>query len=292
MPELQMYKGRTYLWDYVPNLPAAIAFAALFALLSIAHTWKMIRLRMWFCIPFVIGGACEVLGYISRAIATNNTGSLIPFLLQGIFLLLPPVFFAASLYMVYSRVVRAVDGDRFSIISPRWCTRMFVLGDWLCLNIQSTGGGLLANPKNVKIGDGIIVGGLILQCLIFVGFVYCCTRFHRRFRYHLTTSGERTTIPWEPILNMLYGTSGIIMVRNIYRLVEYIMGKGSYLFANEWPVYVLDGALMLVVMLVFFIWYPDQLQKNNESMIELTGEGETSIESGQANKFTNTSLPT
>jgi hypothetical protein len=191
--------------------------------------------------------------------------------------------------MVYSRVVRAVEGDRFSLVSPRWCTRIFVLGDWFCLNVQSTGGGLLANPKNVKIGDGIIVGGLILQCIIFVGFMYCCIRFHRRFRSHLAMSGDRTDIPWEPVLNMLYGTSVIIMVRNIYRLVEYIMGKGSYLFANEWPVYVLDGVLMLIVMLAYFIWYPNQLQKNNtESMIELTSDGGATVEQDRVRKSIDT----
>ncbi|KAF2028178.1 RTA1-domain-containing protein [Setomelanomma holmii] len=270
MAKLEMYKGRTYLWDYVPNLAAAVVFACLFALITLAHTWKMVRRKMWFCIPFIIGGLCEVMGYLARALGTNNTGSLIPFLLQGIFLLLPPVFFAASLYMVYSRVVRSVHGHRFSLITPLWSTRVFVLGDWFCLNVQSTGGGLLAKPENVKTGEYIIIGGLVLQCLLFFFFMYCCIRFHRRFRYHLSTTGERTTIPWEPILNMLYGVSVLVLVRNVYRLVEYIMGKDSYLFENEWPVYVLDGLLMLVVMIVFFVWYPDQLQKKNtESMTEL-----------------------
>lgn len=102
-------------------------------------------------------------------------------------------------------------------------------------------------------------------------------------------SGDRTDIPWEPVLNMLYGTSVIIMVRNIYRLVEYIMGKGSYLFANEWPVYVLDGVLMLIVMLAYFIWYPNQLQKNNtESMIELTSDGGATVEQDRVRKSIDT----
>jgi hypothetical protein len=56
MPELQKYLGKVYLWEYVPNLPAAIIFAGLFAILTAAHTWKMFRTKMWFCIPFVIGG--------------------------------------------------------------------------------------------------------------------------------------------------------------------------------------------------------------------------------------------
>jgi len=60
MPTLQTYRG-VYLWHYIPSLPAAILFAVLFALVTVAHGWKMISTRMWFCAPFVIGGICRFL---------------------------------------------------------------------------------------------------------------------------------------------------------------------------------------------------------------------------------------
>jgi hypothetical protein len=69
MPELELYKGRAYLWAYVPNLPAAIVFAGLFAIATIAHVWKMVRTRMWSCVPFVIGGLCE---FISKTSISLN----------------------------------------------------------------------------------------------------------------------------------------------------------------------------------------------------------------------------
>lgn len=80
----------------------------------------------------------EVVGYIARAIAPNSTAEMGPFIVQAVFLLLPPNFFAATLYMVYARVVRSVHGDRFSMIAPRWTTRTFVIGDFLRLNPRST----------------------------------------------------------------------------------------------------------------------------------------------------------
>lgn len=215
----------------------------------------------------------EPIGYLSRALAANNTDSLVLYLLQALFLLLPPVLFAASLYMVYSRIVRSVNGARFSLVSPRLFTRIFVLGDWVCLNIQSTGGGLTANEEHVHIGDAIVVAGLGLQILIFVGFLYCCVSFHIRFKKHLRESGEQVQVPWEGVVNMLYANSLLISVRNLFRLVEYVMGKGSYLFAHEWPTYVFDGALMAVVMLGFAVRYPDLLaRRKTESMIELRSD--------------------
>lgn len=115
--------------------------------------------------------------------------------------------------------------------------------------------------------------------------MYCCILFHKKFRAHLKTVDETIDVPWESVLNMLYGTSIIISVRNIFRLVEFIAGHDSYLFKNEWPVYVFDGVLMLITMVVFFIWYPPQLQTNSsDSMIELTSDPNHEIERGRMQK--------
>lgn len=180
--------------------------------------------------------------------------------------------------MIYSRIVRSVRQPSLSPISPLWCTRLFVLADILCLNIQSTGGGLTAsmNPNTIKIGENVVVAGLGLQIAIFISFVICCVIFHVRFARYIASERIVVHVPWAAMLNMLYTVSALISIRNVFRLVEYVMGKGSYLFANEWPVYVFDGALMLVVMGVYYVWYPDQLVLNHggESVAELTGDGE------------------
>jgi hypothetical protein len=53
-------------------------------------------------------------------------------------------------------------------------------------------------------------------------------------------------------------------------MIEYIMGQDGYLLRTEWPTYAFDGALMLLVMIGFFLWYPSQLQATgSESLIEL-----------------------
>ncbi|KAE8555470.1 hypothetical protein EYB25_000166 [Talaromyces marneffei] len=271
MPTLQPYKGDYFLWNYVPSLPAAIAFTAVFTILTIAHIWKMVRTKSWFCSAFVIGGICEIIGYSSRAGAYNATGSLIPYLLQAIFLVIAPVFFAASLYMVYARIVRAVHGEAFSLISPRWTTIIFVTGDLTCLNVQTVGSGLTNRPNLASIGNYIIVAGLILQVLLFIGFLICSIVFNKRFSAHVAKTGATSNIPWRLCLYMLYSTSIFVLVRNIYRIVEFMMGQHGFLLEHEWSLYVFDGSLMILVMVGFLVWYPAQLQPSSrESMIELT----------------------
>jgi hypothetical protein len=56
MAQLKPYKGDYFLWDYVPSLGASIALAVVFTILTAIHLWRMMKSKLWFCIPFVIGG--------------------------------------------------------------------------------------------------------------------------------------------------------------------------------------------------------------------------------------------
>ena len=208
----------------------------------------------------------EEAGYIARAMAYNDTGSLALYLLQSIFLLLPPILFAATLYMVYSRVVHALRAEHRSPVPMRWATHIFVIGDLTCLNIQSTGAGLLGKPKTDAIGTWIVVAGLICQVLMFMAFVACCAVFHRRHARDLAAGRAAldpatAAVPWRAHLRVLYAASMAVLARNLYRTVEFATGQGSggFLTTHEWPMYVFDAGLMVGVMAVFFCWYPSSL---------------------------------
>lgn len=192
-----------------------------------------------------------------------------PFIVQAVFLLLPPVLFAATLYMEYARVVRSLQRDRSSIITPRWTTRIFLLGDLLCLNIQSGGAGLTPRPNLVKIKNAIILAGLGLQVLMFIVFLGCCIAFQIRFRTHTRRSRHPSDLPWQSSFWMIYATSLLIQVRNIFRVVEYAMGSEGYLFGHEWPTYTFDAALMLAAIVILFARRPRQFRMVSDDMVEL-----------------------
>jgi hypothetical protein len=46
------------LYRYVPSLPAAVVTSVLFGGLAAAHTFRLLRNKTWFCIPFIVGGLC------------------------------------------------------------------------------------------------------------------------------------------------------------------------------------------------------------------------------------------
>jgi hypothetical protein len=195
--------------------------------------------------------------------AYDETGKLIPYILQSVFLLLAPILFAASLYMTLSRVIIAVSGAQYSLVSPRWLARIFVTADVISFMIQGGGAGLLVqggSASKTQTGQNIIVGGLVFQLVAFAVFCVNIMLFHLRYRKHGRTDSVRH-IPWQGILVMLYLTSGFIMIRNIFRAIEYAMGQDGYLLTHEWTIYVMDGMLMFFTMLDFAWKYPSQLLK-------------------------------
>jgi hypothetical protein len=215
----------------------------------------------------------EIIGYISRAASTYNTGCLATYLIQDIFLVIPPLGFAATLYATYPRIVKAINCELLSPVPIRWATWIFVVADFTCFSVQGNAAGLLGNADLALIGDYIIIAGLILQIVVFLLFISCCVLFNLRMTAHLKKTERVLHLPWQSWFIMLYITSAAILSRNIYRVVEFIgqaINKDGYLLTHEWPLYVFDAALMLFVMASFYIWYPNTYQSQmNGSITEL-----------------------
>jgi len=49
-------------YRYVPSLAAAVIFIIIFGVLTTVHIVKMLKLRSWFFVPFVLGGVSKSLG--------------------------------------------------------------------------------------------------------------------------------------------------------------------------------------------------------------------------------------
>ncbi|EXK78735.1 hypothetical protein FOQG_16608 [Fusarium oxysporum f. sp. raphani 54005] len=270
--ELLPYKGDFYLWSYVPSIPAAVTFIIVFLVLSIAHTWKMIQNRLWFCIPFVVGGYLEVIGFIGRAMANKATDQLGPYIIQSIFLLIPPSLFAASIYMTLGRIMRGLGpkAESCSIIRVKWLTTLFVVGDVFSFLVQSSGAGMMAAGDDPKLGENIVIGGLVIQILFFGLFVAAAVIFHLRYRNigkgwrAIATSNAENVFEWERMLMMLYATSALILIRCFFRIIEYVMGSDAYPLKNEWTLYIFDSLLMAITMVIFYIWYPSRVKDFQE----------------------------
>ena len=95
------------------------------------------------------------IGYIARCISAESPDVLGPYIVQYICILLPPSLYAASIYMIYGRIVVLVDKAELSLIAPHKVTKVFVLGDALAFMTQLGGGSLMTStisPDAPKVG--------------------------------------------------------------------------------------------------------------------------------------------
>lgn len=184
-------------------------------------------------------------------------------MIQAILILVAPALYAASIYMILGRLIRAVRAEHHSLIRVDWVTRIFVTGDVISFSLQAGGGGVQAagTLELYNIGEKIIIAGLLVQIVIFGFFVIVSALFNVRLARAPTISSERGHVPWKRHMIMLYAASGLILVRSIFRVVEYLQGNKGYLISHEIFLYVFDAILMAAVMLLFAIWYVGDLEK-------------------------------
>jgi len=79
-------------------------------------------------------------------------------------------------------------------------------------------------------------------------FILSATIFDVRFTKY--GAKELTSIPWRGHLVVLYRCSGTILVRSIFRVIEYLMGNDGWILRHEIMLYVFDALLMLSVALL------------------------------------------
>ncbi|CAG7915950.1 unnamed protein product [Penicillium olsonii] len=245
-----------YYTFYKPSVAAAFVVAILFCITALVQIWRIILTRQWFGIVVLVAAAFEAVGLLARAYSGKHLDKKSPFEIQTLLIFLAPILFAASVYMFLGRVIRKSGHPELSFIRIRWVTPIFVIGDIFCFFIQAVGVVILLRAESQSkfdLAKGIILAGLALQLFFFAVFILVAIVFHLRInsREKSGHSGVNLTIRlWN-----LYFCSFLITVRNIYRLVEYITGTDAYLSRVEWPTYVLDVGLMLVIMIVSNLWY-------------------------------------
>jgi hypothetical protein len=85
---------------------------------------------------YIVG---EIAGFSARIASHYNNESWAPFIIQGTLLLIGPLFFAATVYMMLGQLIVAADAASVSRIRPVWYTRLFVGADVSTLVVQGLG---------------------------------------------------------------------------------------------------------------------------------------------------------
>ncbi|KAJ5699153.1 hypothetical protein N7462_001158 [Penicillium macrosclerotiorum] len=252
------------LYNYTPSLAAAVICLLLFLCTTFGHIFLVWKHKTKFFITFIVGGFFESIGYGARAINAHEAPNYatMPYAMQSLFILLAPSLFAASIYMILGRIIRLVDGDSRSLIRATRLTKIFVLGDVLSFVIQSGGGAIMSSAKSaskLKLGEDVIIVGLVVQIIFFGFFVLVSVIFHHRMAKNPTNAALGTPVDWSRYMIVLYFASALIMTRCLYRVIEYIQGSTGLLQSHEYFMYVFDTILMLMVTIIFLAFHPSEV---------------------------------
>ena len=271
MSDLKNYVWKAY--QYTPSSVAAIVACTLFGIATAICLGQMIRAliktlndshdkrQVLTHIPFVMGGLCEVVGYIARILSSKNPTSLGPFIVQSILLLVAPALFAATIYMTLGRIIGDLRCDNLSIIPLRWLTKIFVMGDVASFLLQGSGGGLQGGGtlNLLHLGEKMIIVGLFVQIAVFGFFIVVMSIFQFRVvKNPSVTSMETRHVPsrfrnWQTIIITLLACSLLIFIRSIVRVIEYIQGNSGTIISHEIFLYIFDGLMMFLNMVVFVL---------------------------------------
>jgi hypothetical protein len=209
--------------------------------------------------------------------------------MQTLLLLLGPALYAATIYMILGRLILLTGGERYSLVRRTWLTKIFVGGDVISFMMQGAGGGIMSSgASGMKTGEKIIIGGLFVQILFFGLFFLTAILFQIRGKEYLSTLGSN--VPWKKHLFALYATSILILVRSIFRVIEYIQGNAGYLLRHEVFLYVFDAVLMFAVMLILNVSHPGDIallltsQRKEQQQQEFEVLSDNSAERGVAGK--------
>ncbi|RAL14299.1 RTA1 domain-containing protein [Aspergillus homomorphus CBS 101889] len=249
------------LYRYTPSIPAAVVFAVVFCVLSIFHIYRLVRHRTFFFVPFVIGLVFEAAGYIARIFSHFDTQALGPYITQTMLILVAPPLFAASIYMTLGRLIVRLDAESASLIRVRWLTKIFVVGDVISFILQCGGGGYMAagTLEAMENGEHIVIAGLAIQLLFFGFFILVAAVFHTRVRHSISMISVRShsgRFSWPGLMWTLYLACALILVRSVFRVVEFVQGNDGFIMRREYLLYIFDALLMALTGIALGFVFP------------------------------------
>ncbi|KAJ5132528.1 hypothetical protein N7448_006686 [Penicillium atrosanguineum] len=285
-----MIEERSYqpgsLWFYAPNKGAPIAFAILFAISGAVHfyqtfrykSWKVTGLLPWSALLFTAGFVMRTLG------AFGQWGNIGVYIASTVLLLAAPPVYETSNYFILGRMLYYIPYH-----SPIHPGRVFTTFIALAVAIEAiTANGAVrvasadSTVSEQNTGKALLKAALIMQIALMVGFVALAGRFH----FNCSKGGvlnkkiKRTLI-------VLYTSCTLIIVRTIYRTVEYFTAASlnaytdiqhiSPVLKQEWFFWFFEAVFMYSNTTLLNVFHPMQvLPRSNK--VYLATDGVTEIE--------------
>lgn len=238
-----------YYFGYVPNRPAIYVAIAVFSVLFIALTIRILRSRspnVFYLLPFT--ALLEVVGFVLRFVTANNPDIGI-FTAMNVFLLISANIMAITNYKAIGDIVILSDIEtRYGVIGPNF-TRWFIRSNIIASVLQIVGGSL--SGSDPQTGKAVALAGTCLQVVFFGVFILCVFYTRNCSDYGYYVNGQN---PKKKITNTVLASMLFIIARAVYRL----QNSAQILTDSpdkEWSFYVFDSLMIAISLGIHFVFF-------------------------------------
>ena len=260
----QTWLSQNQWYHYQPDVPFALASTAAFGVLALLLLLQTVRSRQWFTGLLAVGAAAECVGYLTRYLVTQGAHQS-TFILSYILILVTPNVFALVNYATVGRLLRSLPTqprpptclrlplitDPTGALRPGRIATFFFLSDVAAFLIQASAAAFLtsSDPSAVSHGLTIIKIGLAWG-LAFIGLFFCVTCYvYLSPRYDIRAHPDYAAI--RRLYVSLFVTISMLLVRSLYRMVEFVQGNTGAIATHEVYFGVFDTALMCLACVFY-----------------------------------------
>ncbi|KAF8496742.1 RTA1-like protein [Russula emetica] len=278
---------------------------------EVAHTVQGIHSRFWWLFPSAIFcGILELVGWSGRLWSSHNPYLETPFIIQAVNLVIAPTPLVAANFILLGRIIRRL-GPQYSRLTPRRYTIIFVSCDITSLLVQAMGAAIASGSTSsgsqtqahlVRVallffpifrwtqtpyaslqGSDIALGGTIFQLISIT--VYCALAAEFLVRYtHDRPVRRSAPMPGEVLrgtinkrlhrmLQAMIIMTIFILIRTIYRVVEFASGWNGKVIATQWVFNVFDGTMIVLAMYTLNLFHPGIYLREDDYPPQTSSEG-------------------
>ena len=208
-------------------------------------------------------------GFTLRLVGAYHTTNLGILIASTVLIMSGPPVYALINYFILSRVLYYMP--YLAPMHPGRVATTFIGLDGVCEILIGNGAWRMANSSMTdaqrQTGANMVMASLSLQAALFAGFGLLAAMFHRKALKAGVMKKELKTV-----LYVMYVSAGIVTIRCIYRLVEYILGWESAIYQNEVYFWVFEAVIMFVNTALLNTFHPGKrLPRSNGTFLAQDG---------------------
>ncbi|KAH7066399.1 RTA1 like protein-domain-containing protein [Paraphoma chrysanthemicola] len=248
---------KNFFFHYKPSIAGVVIATIVSSIITGVHvfrfvkTFKTTRLKMF--VVLSMAAFNEVLSYILRVPGSRSKPSGGLFALSPLLFLITPLMATSVIYFVFFKIATAIAPHnspvKLSIMIKLWSAN-----DIVCQLLISSGA-MVASRGHHDSGKGILLAGIAIHTVMLGAFVVIVAMWNRRTSSSHVAGSPRLSKSAQRDLFAIYLSCGLIVIRGLFRFVEFASGPDGPFQKHEAPFYFYDFLPIAVAFVVCLQWY-------------------------------------